>query len=86
MRALPSSRFEGGTPMQEQEKPLSWLAIILILVAAAVVTGLGIGALGTVVELPNWLPGAALAAVVGALAPHLIARRNARIASAAKRS
>lgn len=65
--------------MNADASPLSWPAIIGILAAAAVATGLVFGALGYLIPLPAWLPGAALAGVVGVLAPILMTRRNARI-------
>lgn len=70
--------------MLPSQTPLSWPAIILILVAAAVATGLSIGALGYVVALPRWLPSAALGGVVGVLGAFLISRRNAQIAAAGR--
>ena len=60
--------------------PLRWTTILITLAVATVVTGVAVGALGYVMTLPRWLPGAALAAVVGVLAAILIGRRNAQVA------
>lgn len=60
--------------------PMSWVAIIAILVAVAVGTGLLVGLLGTLMPLPRWLPTTALGASVGAVAALLIGRRRAQLA------
>lgn len=60
------------------QTPLTWTRIIIIMAIAAVVTGVGVGALGTLIGLPPWLPGAALASVLGVSAAFLIQRRNAQ--------
>ena len=65
---------------QKNIKPMSWLKIILILIAAALATGLLFGALGTIFNLSASVTKLGIPVVVGALAAFLIVRRQPVIA------
>lgn len=62
---------------QKKLKPISWLKIILILIAVALTTGVLFGLLGKIFNLPSSLTNIVLPAVVGSLAAFLIVRRRA---------
>lgn len=62
--------------MSPAPTPMSWLTIVIILVAASVGTAVMVGAVGYLVALPQWLPGTIVGLEVGVLAAVLITRRR----------
>lgn len=58
---------------------MSWLTIILILIAAAFATGLLFGLLGTIFNLSSSLTSLGIPAILGSLTAFLIVRRKSVI-------
>ena len=67
--------------MEREINPLGWGKIILILVGVAVATGLLLGLMGRLFDLPAAVTGGGIGASVGAVAALLLARRRAAMAA-----
>jgi hypothetical protein len=67
--------------MEREMNPPGWGKIILILVAVAVATGLLLGLMGTLFDLPAAVTGGGIGASVGVVAALLLARRRAAMAA-----